>query len=51
MVIYTLILNIYNLMINIIISVKGIQKISDILYIRLFEFNKFNITREETGTR
>ena len=38
-------------MINIIISVKGIQKISDILYMRVCRFDKINITSEATGTR
>ena len=37
-------------MLNIIISVKDIQKISYGLYIRLCTLNKFNITRELTGT-
>ena len=50
--IYTFILNIYKPMINIIISVKGLQKISDRLYVCIAKFitrlyiTKFIITND-----
>ena len=51
LVIYIFMLNISKLIVNIIISVKGMQEVSDGLYRRLRMFNKFNITREATGNR
>ena len=52
--IYTFILNMYKPMINIIISVKGLQKISNRLYIRvciaqfitMLHISKFSITND-----
>ena len=59
LVIYTFIQNIYKIMINIIISVKGLQKISDRLYIRvciakfitILYIAKFIITNDRYNTQ